>query len=76
MNITFVTLQVLAALGFTIPCSFYGGELQKIGYNIELVYMSLSPEFMKTAQGEDIPVKSLGSSFSFPQIQIELLNIS
>ena len=50
-------------------------ENQKIVHTIRLVYTSLSPEVMKAAQREDIQVKSLGSSFSFPQIQNELINI-
>ena len=74
MNIIFVTVLVLTALVPTIPCSFYGMN-QKIGHTIRLVYKNLSPEVMKAAQREDIQFKSLGSSFTFPQIQSELINI-
>ncbi len=72
-KITFITDPLLTTVGSTRPPFLLAKELQKNGYNITLVSLSVSEEVMKIARENNIQVKSLGSNFnlihSFPILE-------
>ncbi|UCC58007.1 MAG: glycosyltransferase family 4 protein [Candidatus Bathyarchaeum sp.] len=72
-KITFITDPLLTTVGSTRPPFLLATELQKNGYDVTLVSLSVSEEVRKAAKENNIQVKSLGSNFnlihSFPILE-------